>query len=236
MDISINKLQKMYGRQLVLDIDHLHIAPGELVGIIGNNGAGKTTFFRLVLDLIKATQGEVKINGQPVAGNDQWKTDTGSFLDEGFLIDFLTPEEYFRFCAKINDTPSNETDNKLQQLGRFMNEEIMDKGKYIRQFSTGNKQKIGIIAAMLSSPRLLILDEPFNFLDPTSQILIKRMLKQENTDRQTTMLISSHNLNHITEICSRIILLEHGRIIKDISLPGNDLSAIETYFSVSSED
>lgn len=235
MQINISQLQKNYGQQTALDIDQLHIGKGELVGIVGNNGAGKTTFFRLLLDLIEASQGELLVNGQQVAGSEHWKTFTGSYLDEGFLIDFLTPEEYFYFAASLFGLQKQAVDEKLQTFSRFMSEEILGQGKYIRQFSTGNKQKVGIIAAMLVQPALLILDEPFNFLDPTSQILIKRMLKQENEARGTTMLISSHNLNHITEICTRIILLEKGKIIKDLTPSNDDLQEIEKYFSVNAD-
>lgn len=235
MQINISQLQKNYGQQTVLDIDQLHIGKGELVGIVGNNGAGKTTLFRLMLDLIEATRGELLVNGRKVAGSEQWKTFTGSYLDEGFLIDFMTPEEYFYFAGSLLGLQKQAVDEKLQTFSRFMSEEILGQGKYIRQFSTGNKQKVGIIAAMLVQPALLILDEPFNFLDPTSQILIKRLLKQENEVRGTTMLISSHNLNHITEICTRIILLEKGKIIKDLTPSNVDLQEIEKYFSVNAD-
>jgi ABC-2 type transport system ATP-binding protein len=235
MQIKISQLQKTYGQQTVLNIDQLQIGKGELLGIVGNNGAGKTTLFRLVLDLIQASEGQVHVNGLNVSGSEHWKTHTGSYLDEGFLIDFLTPEEYFYFVASLAGISKAATDEKLRAFSRFMNDEILEQKKLIRQFSTGNKQKVGIIAAMLVQPELLILDEPFNFLDPTSQILIKRMLKEENEARGTTMLISSHNLNHITEICSRIILLEKGKIIKDLTPSEDDLQEIEKYFSVSAD-
>ncbi|MFO7997691.1 MAG: ABC transporter ATP-binding protein [Bacteroidales bacterium] len=235
MEINLSKLQKYYGKQLVLDIPALHIQPGEMVGVIGNNGAGKTTLFRLFLDLIEASRGEIAIHGRTVAGSDHWKTKTGSFLDEGFLIDFLSPEEFFYFSGKLYGLSRAAVDERLEPFGRFMNGEILGQQKYIRQFSTGNRQKIGIIAAVIVQPSLLILDEPFNFLDPSSQILIKRILRHENLARGSTMLLSSHNLNHITEICNRIILLERGRVIRDIRLPGDDLAGIEQYFAVNAE-
>lgn len=233
MDIVVQELKKYYSEQLALDMDRLEIRSGELVGIIGNNGAGKTTFFRLLLDLIQASAGNIQADGQDVAGSDHWKSTTGSFLDEGFLIDFLSPEEFFHFTGRLYGFTPAQIDERIQGFSRFMSGEILDQKKYIRQFSTGNHQKIGIIAAMMVQPGLLVLDEPFNFLDPSSQILIKRMLQQENKSRGTTMLLSSHNLNHITEICNRIILLEHGRIIKDLRLPEDGLEEIEKYFSVS---
>jgi ABC-2 type transport system ATP-binding protein len=230
MQITIEELKKIYGTQTVLDIALLNIRPGELVGIVGNNGAGKTTLLRLMLDLIKADQGFVRFGEEKVHEGHSWKKFTGSYIDEGFLIDFLTPEEYFHFTGQVYGMSKKEVNSRLELFSRFMNNEIMGVGKYIRQLSTGNKQKVGIVAAMLANPDVLILDEPFNFLDPTSQIIMRNRLKEINKSRQTTMLISSHNINHLAEICSRIILLENGRIIKDLQPERGQLAEIEGYF------
>ena len=233
--IQITNLQKTYGKQTALEIDQLHIEPGELCGIVGNNGAGKTTLFRLLLDLIAPNRGEALVNGRKVAQSEHWKAFTGSYLDEGFLIDFMTPEEYFHFTANIYGFSKPEVDEALLGYKRFLTDEIAGQKKYIRQLSSGNKQKVGIVAALIIRPQLLILDEPFNYLDPSSQILIKRLLTQDNAARQTTMLISSHNLNHITDMCKRIILLEKGKVIKDLRLPNDSLAEVEQYFSMQAE-
>ncbi len=233
--IQITNLQKIYGKQTALDIERLHVEPGELCGIVGNNGAGKTTLFRLLLDLIASNRGEVQVNDRKVAQSDHWKDFTGSYLDEGFLIDFMTPEEYFYFCGTIYGLSRPEVDEALVPFERFLTDEIVGQKKYIRQLSSGNKQKVGIVAALIVRPQLLILDEPFNYLDPSSQILIKRLLTQDNAARQTTMLISSHNLNHITDMCKRIILLEKGRVIKDMRLPDDSLAEVKQYFSMQAE-
>ncbi len=230
--IQITNLQKIYGKQTALDIDRLHVEPGELCGIVGNNGAGKTTLFRLMLDLIAPNRGEVQVNGKKVAQSEHWKAITGSYLDEGFLIDFMTPEEYFYFSGTIYGLSRPEVDEALVPFKRFLTDEIVGQKKYIRQLSSGNKQKAGIVAALIVRPQLLILDEPFNYLDPSSQILIKRLLTQDNAARQTTMLVSSHNLNHITDMCKRLILLEKGRVIKDLRLPDDSLTEVEQYFSM----
>ena len=234
--IRIEQLIKKYGQQTALHIDHLEIEPGTLTGIVGNNGAGKTTLFRLMLDLIEPTAGKAIIAEQAVAGSDHWKPFTGSYLDEGFLIDFLTPEEYFYFVGKLHGMDPAAVDERLKEFNRFISDEVLGQKKYIRQLSTGNKQKVGIVAAMMVRPGLLILDEPFNYLDPSSQIMVKRMLKAENEARGTTMLVSSHNLNHLTNICSRVILLEKGKIIKDLTPPQDDLGEVEQYFSLQAED
>ncbi len=233
--IQITNLQKKYGKQTALDIDHLYVEPGELCGVVGNNGAGKTTLFRLALDLIAPNRGEAQVNGRKVAHSEHWKAFTGSYLDEGFLIDFMTPQEYFSFTGKLYGFSQSEVDEALLAYQRFLTDEIVGQKKYIRQLSSGNKQKVGIVAALIIRPQLLILDEPFNYLDPSSQILIKRLLTQDNTTRKTSMLISSHNLNHITDMCKRIILLEKGRVIKDLRLPGDSLAEVEQYFSMQAE-
>lgn len=234
-DIRIEKLQKKYGTQTALDIDELQIGKGELCGIVGNNGAGKTTWLRLMLDLLEPTTGKVLVGGEAIARSDHWKAFTGSYLDDGFLIDFLTPEEYFYFTAKLYGVSRADVDERLASYSRFLSDEVLGQKKYIRNLSAGNKQKAGIVAAMMIQPKLLILDEPFNYLDPSSQILIKRLLQQDNAERETTMLISSHNLNHITDMCSRIILLEKGKVIKDLNLPDDDINNVENYFSMQAE-
>ncbi len=235
IEINISGLQKKYEKQLALDIDSLNIAAGQLCGIVGNNGAGKTTLFRLMLDLIAPSGGAIELDGEKVARSDHWKDFTGSYLDEGFLIDFMTPEEYFYFTAGLYGLNKAETDEAVAAFARFMNDEILGQKKYIRQLSSGNKQKVGIIAAMIIRPKLLILDEPFNYLDPSSQILIRRMLQHDSEARKTTMLVSSHNLNHITGMCNRIILLEKGKVIRDLQLPNDSLDDIEKYFSLQAE-
>lgn len=215
---------------MALDIPAIMINPGELTGIVGNNGAGKTTLLRLALNLIKATSGSVLINSQDDSKSTGWKKDTASYLDEGFLIDFLTPEEYFHFTGQVYGLTPQQVDENLSILNKFLGGEIVGTRKYIRELSAGNRQKVGIAAAMLVNSKLLVLDEPFNFLDPTSQILLRNILKAKNTQSNTTMLLSSHNINHLTEICSRIILLENGQIIKDISAADSDLSVVGSYF------
>lgn len=231
MNIQINRLGKKYGEQWALDINQLSISKGELVGIVGNNGAGKTTLFRLLLDLTEPSQGEAVLSGQQITEHQEWKLQTGSYLDENFLIDFLKPEEYFYFTGQLYGMDKEAVDKALAAFSDFAAGEIMGKNKYIRQFSSGNKQKIGIIASMIVKPSLLILDEPFNYLDPSSQIMMKRMLTECNESHHTTILISSHNLSHIKEICSRIILLERGKVLLDLTPSENDLLAMENYFS-----
>ncbi len=234
--ITIDKLKKNFGEKIAVDIEHYEINQGDMLGLVGNNGAGKTTLFRLMLDLLKADDGKVIINDIDVSQSEDWKSITGAFIDDGFLIDYLTPEEYFYFIGKMYGLKKEEVDERLIPFERFMSGEVIGHKKLIRNYSAGNKQKIGIISAMLHYPQLLILDEPFNFLDPSSQSIIKHLLKKYNEEHQATVIISSHNLNHTVDVCPRIVLLEHGVIIRDIINEDNSAEKeLEDYFNVEEE-
>jgi ABC-2 type transport system ATP-binding protein len=193
MNIQICNLVKVYGDKTVLNIPDLLISSGELVGLVGNNGAGKTTMLRLILDLIRADGGYVTSNDWKVNENFDWKSYTGSFIDGRFLIDFYTPEEYFSFIGNVYKISPDIIKSRLEQYAPLMHDEILGTKKYIKNFSEGNRQKIGIIGAMLINPKVLLLDEPFNFLDPSSQMIVAKLIKQMNRDLGTTVLISSHN-------------------------------------------
>jgi ABC-2 type transport system ATP-binding protein len=229
--ISISDLKKEFDNVPVVDIPSLAIAKGEKLGVVGNNGAGKTTLFRILLDLVRPTAGQIKINGKNVQGNDEWKSYVGSFLDEGFLISYLTPDEYFSFVGGLYGYGDEDVRLFLASFEELFNGEIVGKKKYIRDLSKGNLKKVGIVAAFLGRPQIIVLDEPFENLDPTSQIRLKELIVREGDNRNTTFLISSHDLDHVTEICSRIVLMEKGKVINDMKGGREGLIELETYFS-----
>jgi ABC-2 type transport system ATP-binding protein len=241
MQIQINNLKKCFGEKVAVNIESYTIHSGEMLGLVGNNGAGKSTLFRLILDLIKADNGDVHMAGNfqetdvdvNVAETEQWKDWTGAYIDESFLIDYLTPDEYFQFITRISGISSDDLKTFLDRFSHFMADEVIGQKKLIRNLSAGNKQKVGIIAAMLLRPQVLILDEPFNFLDPSSQSAIKHLLTKYNQETGATILISSHNLQHTVDICPRIALLEHGIIIRDIdNRDGQAQTELEDYFQI----
>lgn len=229
--LEIVKLEKWYGGRAVVNIPSLEIRDGETIGLVGNNGAGKTTLFRMMLDLIRPDSGEVLSKGENVAHTDKWKDYTASYLDEGFLIDYLTPEEYFIFIGSLHNLTAAHVADYLKQYEEFFNGEILSRGKYIRDFSKGNQNKVGIAAALMQKPELLVLDEPFANLDPTTQIRLKSLIKSLKSTHRLTTLISSHDLNHVTDVCDRIILLEKGVVIKDFKTDENTLKELEAYFA-----
>ena len=238
MKIYINNLKKTFGPKVAVDIEEFQVNDGEILGLVGNNGAGKSTLFRLMLDLIKADNGHVRMQcgdeNVDVTETERWKDWTGAYVDEGFLIDYLTPDEYFDFIAKISNMSAQECAEVLEKFHTFLAGEILGQKKLIRNLSAGNKQKVGIVSALLSRPKTVILDEPFNFLDPSSQILLKKLLVDYAAQEHATILVSSHNLQHTIDISTRVALLEHGQIIKDLPNEGGSAeSELESYFEVS---
>lgn len=258
MKIELSNLEKHFGTNTAVDIKSFTINNGDILGLVGNNGAGKTTLFRLMLDLLKVDEGVVTmhpsaygvelgpsslklspdggvVGGSPInpALSEDWKAYTGAYIDDGFLIDFLTAEEYFDFIGRVSGMTKEQIAERLVYFEPLMGGEILNQKKYIRDFSAGNRHKVGIIAALLNRPELVILDEPFNFLDPRSQNMLKKILVEYNKETGATVIVSSHNLQHTTEISTRIALLEHGVIIKD--LDNHDAEAVvelQDYFKV----
>jgi ABC-2 type transport system ATP-binding protein len=229
--ITISNLKKQFGETCACDIPSFTINDGDILGLVGNNGAGKTTLFRLLLDLLQADEGSVSIDAINPAESEAWKNDVGAYIDDGFLIDFLTPEEYFAFLGKISGMTQEEVNQRLEVYERFASGEIFGQKKLIRNLSAGNKQKVGIISALLRKPKTVILDEPFNFLDPTSQLLLKHLITDYARKTGATIIISSHNLQHTVDISTRIALLEHGQIIRDLpNTEGSATAELQEYF------
>jgi ABC-2 type transport system ATP-binding protein len=229
--INITSLEKFYGSEKVLDIPELIIPRKECFGLVGNNGAGKTTLFRIMLNLIRPTNGSVMLEQTDVRTNEDWKSRVGSYLDEHMLLDYLTPDEYFETLQKIYSLSEEDLELHLQKFEILFNDEISGKKKYIRDLSKGNLKKVGIAAAFLGSPEVIILDEPFENLDPTSQNRLKKLIADERERNGTTFLISSHDLTHVTDICNRIVLLEKGVVLKDLKDEKEVMaSALSDYF------
>lgn len=229
--IVAENLSKRYDTTEALALPSLTIREGETFGLVGNNGAGKTTFFSLVLDLIHPTSGSLTSRGKVVARSEHWKRYTSAYLDERFLIDFLTPEEYFEFVLGVYGLSAADLSAGLDSMGDFFGGDVLGTGKYIRELSKGNQKKVGIAAAILSRPDVLVLDEPFPHLDPSSVIRLKRMLSDLHATRGTTLLISSHDLSHVTDVCGRIVILEKGRAVRDLPTSDQTLRILQEYFA-----
>lgn len=229
--INIHDLTKKYGGQTALHIDSLQIPKGQSFGLVGNNGAGKTTLFSLLLDLIPPSTGHIENNGVRVDQGEAWKPFTSAFIDESFLIGYLTPEEYFYFIGELRGRNKADVDGLLGQFEDFFHGEILGQKKYLRDLSKGNQKKAGIVASFIGNPEVVILDEPFANLDPTTQIRLKGIVKELAAKDGVTVLISSHDLMHVTEVCERIVVLEKGKMVKDIQTAPETLKELELFFA-----
>jgi ABC-2 type transport system ATP-binding protein len=229
--ITTTNLSKKYSGKEVLNIASLDIPKGQSFGLVGNNGAGKTTYFSLLLDLIRPTTGDIKNNGILVSQSEDWKPFTSAFIDESFLIGYLTPEEYFYFIGDLRGQNKQDVDNLVTQFADFFHGEILGQKKYLRDLSKGNQKKAGIVAALIGNPEVIILDEPFANLDPTTQIRLKEIIKDLAETKGVTVLVSSHDLMHVTDVCERIVVLDKGHVIKDIQTSEATLKELEAHFS-----
>ena len=228
--ITLKNITKNYSKDTVLDITSLEIPAGQTFGLVGNNGAGKTTMFSCLLDLIKPSTGQVINNKVEIAKSEKWKSFTSAFLDDTFLIGYLMPEEYFYFVGELRGLTKKQVDDFLIQFEVFFHGEILGGKKYLRDLSKGNQKKAGVVAALLGEPKVVVLDEPFANLDPSTQIRLKEILKDLSKNKETTILVSSHDIQDVTEVCERIVLLEKGKIIKDIVTSPKTLKELEAYF------
>mgnify|MGYP005816512759 CR=1 FL=1 len=229
--ITVTNLSKKYNADPVLNIESLDIPKGQSFGLVGNNGAGKTTFFSLLLDLIQPTTGYIKSKDIQVNESEDWKPYTSAYIDESFLIGYLTPEEYFYFIGELRGRNKADVDALLLQFSDFFHGEILNQKKYLRDLSKGNQKKVGIVAALIGNPEIIILDEPFANLDPTTQIRLKQIIKNLAEQQGVTVLVSSHDLMHVTEVCERIVVLEKGQLIKDLATSAATLKELEVHFA-----
>jgi len=230
--IEIKDLSKSYQGLQVLNIPNLHIGRGESVGLVGNNGAGKTTLFSLILDLIQPDTGSIALNGIQVHGQDGWKKFSTAFVDESFLIGYLSPEEYFYFLGELRGMNQTDVDVLVSEYEEFFNGEVLGRKVYIRDLSKGNQKKVGIIGALIGNPELIILDEPFANLDPSTQFRLKSLINKLKEKKEVTLLISSHDLSHTVETADRIIALNKGVIVKDSVKTAETLAELNSFFAV----
>ena len=218
--IKTVNLSKKYGKTLVVDDLNLSIRSGEIVGFLGLNGAGKTTTMRMLLGLIKPTSGECYIQGNKV---DQYNLEV---LNEiGYIIE--TPYSY-------PDLTVQENLEIVSTLRGIRNKDVIDwvteklkldqyKDKQVKHLSLGNIARLGIAKAIIHKPKILILDEPTNGLDPFGVIEVRELLKELANNLGTTVLISSHKLEEISKVATRIVIIHEGRLIREVESKELDL-------------
>ena len=230
--IKTVNLSKKYGKTLVVDDLNISIDSGEIVGFLGLNGAGKTTTMRMLLGLIKPTSGECYIQGNKV---DQYNLEV---LNEiGYIIE--TPYSYPELTVQENL-------EIVSTLRGIRNKDIIDwvteklkldqyKDKQVKHLSLGNVARLGIAKAIIHKPKILILDEPTNGLDPFGVIEVRELLKELANNLGTTVLISSHKLEEISKISTRIVIIHEGRLIREVESKDLD-KCLEKRLLVSGSD
>jgi ABC-2 type transport system ATP-binding protein len=230
VSLTFTDLVKTYGSSVALSVPALQIGAGECVGLVGNNGAGKTTLLRLVLDLIRPSAGAAYISRARVDADSAWKPHVGAFLDSGFLVDYLHPMEYLRLVGGAYGLDAEQVDRRVERFRPFLGPALAS-GGLLRDLSTGNANKVGIVGAMLPEPALVVLDEPFANLDPGARIALEGLIRHETAERGATVLVSSHDLEHVVDVCSRVLVLAEGRVVHDTPSTPDTLAELRAFFA-----
>ncbi|OGY24430.1 MAG: hypothetical protein A2Y57_03535 [Candidatus Woykebacteria bacterium RBG_13_40_7b] len=203
--IKVDKLKKYFGKTKAVDGISFEVKEGEIMGFLGPNGAGKTTAIRCLMDFIRPTEGKIEILGHDAQKDTtEIKSDIGYLSSETDLYKSWTGKEHINFLEKIRGI--SKFDEELIEELKF------DPKKKAGALSTGNRQKLGIILALMHQPKLLILDEPTVGLDPLLQNYIYEILRSE-TAKGNTIFMSSHNLAEVEKICDRVVILKDGKIV-----------------------
>jgi ABC-2 type transport system ATP-binding protein len=213
--LKVENVTKYYGSFRAVHNLSFEIHEGEIFGLLGVNGAGKTTTFRMILGLLDKTEGSITLNDKPI---DYTVTDNIGFLTEerSLLPEKTVLEQAIFYCA-LKGLSKEETEKRLDKyLEEFKVSEY--KNKKIKELSKGNQQKIQFILSIIHKPKLLILDEPTNGLDPIGIKQLRELLINLSRNSNVGILISSHNLPEIENICDRILMVDHGTIIEDFGI------------------
>ena len=213
--LEIKNLKKSYNNRIVLDIDSLKIEEGSIYGLIGKNGAGKSTLMKLILGLVKKDDGEIKVFGQEINSNNQkdLNKNLGALIESPSFYDHLSGYENLEIICQMKGIKKEEISKTLDLVG--LNNVGKKKAK---DYSLGMKQRLGIAMALIGSPKLLILDEPINGLDPQGIEEMRNLFKNIVKNTSTSILISSHILDEIEKISTHIGILKDGNLTYNGSL------------------
>ncbi|NEZ46540.1 ABC transporter ATP-binding protein [Clostridium niameyense] len=209
---SIN-LSKKFKKECAVDNVNLNIKKGEIYGFIGENGAGKTTFIRMVTGLIKPNDGEIEIFGVNAEKNLSVRKRIGALIETPAFYPDMTAFQNLEACRIQKGIPGIECTEKILKALNLYN----NKDKKVKNFSLGMKQKLGLATALLGDPEFLILDEPINGLDPIGIIEVRDILKKLNKDRDTTILISSHILEELNNLATCYGIIHKGKFLQEIT-------------------
>lgn len=211
MSIEVNRLLKRYGSQHAVNDISFRVAPGEIVGFLGPNGAGKSTTMKIITGFLQPDSGDAMVAGIDVIRNPQAAKQKIGYLPESNALYYdMYIREYLHFIASVHriDNPKSAADKVIAQVGLKP-----EKHKLIGQLSKGYKQRVGLAAALIHDPEVLVLDEPTTGLDPNQIIEIREVIKSLGRDK--TILFSSHILSEVEELCKRVIIINKGNLVAD---------------------
>lgn len=207
-------ITKKYGNQIAVNNVNMTIKKGEIYGFIGQNGAGKTTLIRLITGLIHKTNGDIELLGASSENElNKARTMIGSLIETPSFYNNMTARENLEVSRRIRNIPGNKCVDEVLELVGLKNIEK----KKVKNFSLGMKQRLGIANAIMGNPRLLILDEPINGLDPMGIVEIRELLKKINKEKDMTILISSHILSELSELATTYGIISNGKLIEEIT-------------------
>lgn len=213
--LKIRNILKSYKREEVLNIEFLNIAKGECVALLGNNGAGKTTLLKSIVDLVKLDQGSIEMDSFQVNKTEEWKNNTSIFLSSNLLIPYLTPEEYLIFVGKARNISIEKIKLFILENKKFYRNELFNNNKPIKHLSQGNRQKVGLLSVLLAKEGFFLLDEPYANLDISSKKMFSEIVTEILKMQNSTFMISSHNIDDVLEVATRLIIIKKGKIISD---------------------
>ena len=227
MSIEVKNITKLYGAQKALNNVSFSIEKGEIVGFLGPNGAGKSTMMKIITGYINASEGEVFVNNFDVSTHKLELQKSIGYLPENnpLYLDMYV-REYLQFNASVHKISKDEIENIIVKVGLSP-----EAHKKINQLSKGYRQRVGLAAALLHNPEVLILDEPTTGMDPNQLAEIRSLIKEVGKDK--TVLFSTHILQEVEAVCDRVILIHNGEIIADKNLKeltGNQEQVIEVEF------
>lgn len=228
MSIEINALTKAFGKKKVLHNLDITIEQGQCYCLLGKNGVGKSTLLNCILDLVKPDNGTISLYGQDYNQHSlAVKQNLGALSEDNPLIEEFTGLEYLNFVAKLYKLSPAETEERITSLTNYFFTDKESLNKNIAGYSTGMKKKVGIAAAILHKPNILILDEPFTGLDPIAAQLLVNLIRSYSTPGRV-VLISSHDLNYVEKVATHIGVLNDGKLmyngsVQEFTMNGENL-------------
>lgn len=234
--LEVKNLTKKFGKRVILDQVSVTLEEGEVVGLVGPNGAGKSTFIKSILGLYNIDEGDVKICGFDVYKQHRDAlSKVGCIVENPDMYQNISGRKNLKICTLMNDLPKNTDIDSVVHLVR-MESRIDDK---VKTYSLGMKQRLGLASALLNHPKLLILDEPINGLDPQGIMELRQIVRDLSKKDKMTVLISSHILAEIEQMCDRIIMIDQGKIVDSFTMDeirAKNISLEEEYLSKASKD